>query len=99
MFIQALDYAPAGQRIHFVTGVTEKRCEHLVRVLSELRRGVIGIEGCFTQVNGIFDSLHVPALACDISAIMSRARSTSLSQTSATVRMAPQGTPPVIEHF
>ena len=37
LFIQALDYAPAGQRVHFVTGVTEERSEHFVRVLSELR--------------------------------------------------------------
>ena len=35
----------------------------------------------------------LPALACGISAIICRARSTSLSQTSATVRIAPQGTP------
>src|SRR5262249_1797042 len=78
--------------MHFVTGVAEERSEHFVRMLSKRRRSVIGIEGGFAQVNGPLNSLHGASTRVR-QAIISRTRRTSLSQTSATVRMAPQGTP------
>jgi hypothetical protein len=56
--VEGLNYAPACQRIHFVMSIAEKRGEHFVCMLSKLRGSVIGIEDCFAQVNGAFNSLH-----------------------------------------
>src|SRR5262245_8149804 len=53
-----LNYAIACQPTHFITCVAQECSEHFVRMLSELRRSIIGIEDGFAQLNGTLDSLH-----------------------------------------